>query len=89
MKNLLNNELQDNKREMEKKPNHVQNTSQEKNQTPNGTYIDFGAIMEENKNAELAEKKRRNSFPRTSLYMVLKNLLVTTRMMLLNLTISI
>ena len=100
MKNLLNNELQDSKREMEKKPNHVmiqtksytepvQNTSQEKNQTPNGTYIDFGAIMEENKNAELAEKKRRNSFPRTSLYMVLKNLLVTTRMMLLNLTISI
>ena len=99
MKNLLNNELQDSKREMEEKPNHVmihtksyaesvQNTSQEKNQTLNGTYIDFGAIMEESKNAELTEKKRRNSVPRTSLYMVLKNL-VTTRMMLLNLTISI
>ena len=47
MKNLLN-ELQDSKREMEEKLNHmmtqtksyaelVQNTSQEKNQTPNGT----------------------------------------------------
>ena len=48
---------------MEEKLNHmiiqtksgaesVQNTSQEKNQTPNGTYIDFRAIMEEIKNAE-------------------------------------
>ena len=76
MKNLLN-ELQDSKREMEEKLNHVmiqtnsytksvQNTSQEKNQTPNGTYIDFCAIMEETKNAELFEKKRSNSVPRTS-----------------------
>ena len=59
-KNLLN-ELQDSKTEMEEKLNHVmiqtnsyaesvQNTSQEKNQrnmpSPNGTYIDFCAIME-------------------------------------------
>ena len=76
MKNLLN-ELQDSKREMEERLNHVmiqtnsytksvQNTSQEKNQTPNGTYIDFCAIMEETKNAELFEKKRSNSVPRTS-----------------------
>ena len=69
MKNLLN-ELQDSKREMEKKLNHVmiqtksytesvQNTSQEKNQTPNGTYIDFCAIMEETKNTELVEEKEK------------------------------
>ena len=99
MKNLFN-ELQDSKREIEEKLNHVmiqrkscaesvQNTSQEKNQSPNGTHIDFRAIMEETKNAELVkEKKRRNSVPRTSLSMVLKNLLVITRMMQLNLTIS-
>ena len=70
-KNLLN-ELQDSKTEMEEKLNHamiqtksyaesVQNTSHEKNQqnmpTPSGTYIDFCAIMEETKNAELAEQK--------------------------------
>ena len=100
MKNLFN-ELQDSKREIEEKLNHVmiqrkscaesvQNTSQEKNQSPNGTHIDFRAILEETKTAELVkEKKRRNSVPRTSLSMVLKNLLVITRMMLLNLTISI
>ena len=35
----------------------VQNTSQEKNQTPNWTYIDFRAIMEETKNAEVVEEK--------------------------------
>ena len=35
----------------------VQNTSQEKNQTPNWTYIDFRAIMEEAKNAEIVEEK--------------------------------
>ena len=69
VKNLLN-ELQDSKREMEKKLNHVmiqtksytesvQNTSQEKNQTPNGTYIDFCAIMEETKNTELVEEKQK------------------------------
>ena len=69
MKNLLN-ELQDSKREMEEKLNHamiqtkscaesVQNTSQEKNQTPNGTNIDFHAIMEETKNAELVEEKEK------------------------------
>ena len=69
MKNLLN-ELQDCKREMEEKLNHVmiqtkiyaesvQNTSQEKNQTPNGTNIDFRAIVEETKNVELVEKKER------------------------------
>ena len=69
MKNLLN-ELQDSKREMEEKLNHVmiqtkiyaesvQNTSQEKNQTPNGTNIDFRAIVEETKNVELVEKKER------------------------------
>ena len=55
---------------MEEKLNHmiiqtksgaesVQNTSQEKNQTPNGTYIDFRAIMEEIKNAELVEQKEK------------------------------
>ena len=37
----------------------MQNTSQEKNQTPNGTYIDFRAIMEETKNAELVEEKEK------------------------------
>ena len=84
---------------MEEKLNHlmiqtksytesVQNTPQEKNQTPNGAMIDFGAIMEETNNAELVEKKERNSVPRTLLSTVLKNL-VKTRMMLLNLTISI
>ena len=68
-KNLLN-ELQDSKREMEQKLNHVmiqtkryaesvQNTSQEKNQTPNGSYIDLRAIMEETKNAELVEEKEK------------------------------
>ena len=51
--------LEDSKREMVEKLNHVmiqtksyaesvQNTSQE-NQTPNGRYIDFPAIMEETK----------------------------------------
>ena len=37
----------------------MQNTSQEKNQTPNGTYIDFRVIMEETKNAELVEEKEK------------------------------
>ena len=69
MKNLLN-ELQDSNREMEEKLNYVmiqtksyaepvQNTSQGKNQTPYGTYIDFCAIMEETKNAELVEEKEK------------------------------
>ena len=69
MKNLLN-KLQDSKREMEEKLNYVmiqtksytesvQNTSQEKNQTPNGTYTDFRAIMEKTKNAELVEEKEK------------------------------
>ena len=69
MKNLLN-ELQDSKREMGEKLNHVmiqtksyaesvQNSSQEKNQTPNGTNIDFRAIMEETKNAKLVEEKEK------------------------------
>ena len=35
----------------------VQNTSQEKNQTPSLTYIDFRAIMEETTNVELVEEK--------------------------------
>ena len=62
--------LQDSKREMEQKLNHVmiqtkryaesvQNTSQEKNQTPNGSYIHLRAIMEETKNAELVEEKEK------------------------------
>ena len=70
MKNLLN-ELQDSKREMEEKlsdvmiqtqsyAESVQNTSQEKNQTPNGRCIDFPAIFEETKNTELVEEKERN-----------------------------
>ena len=69
MKNLLN-ELQDSKREMEEKLNHVmiptksyaesvQYTSLEKNQTPSGTYIDFRAIMEETQNAEIVEEKEK------------------------------
>ena len=69
VKNLLN-ELKDSKREMEEKPNHamlqtktcaesVQNTSQEKNQTPNRIYIDFRAIMEATKNPELFEEKEK------------------------------
>ena len=52
--------LEDSKRKMVEKLNHVmiqtksyaesvQNTSQEENQTPNGRYIDFPAIMEETK----------------------------------------
>ena len=64
------NELQDSKREMEEKLNHamiqtksyaesVQNTSQVKNQTSNGTCIDFRAIMEETKNAELVAEKEK------------------------------
>ena len=69
MKNLIN-ELQDSKREMEEKPNYamhqtktdvesVQNTSQEKNQTPNRIYINFRAIMEETKNPGLFEEKEK------------------------------
>ena len=69
MKNLLN-ELKNSKREMEEELNRVmiqtksyaesvQNTSQEKNQTSNGTYIDFRAIMEETKNVELVEEKEK------------------------------
>ena len=68
-KNLLN-ELQDSKREMEEKLNHVmiqtksyaesvQNTSQEKNQTPNGKYIDFRVTLEETKNTQLVEEKEK------------------------------
>ena len=37
----------------------VQNTTQKKNETPNGTYIDFRAIIEETKNAELVEEKEK------------------------------
>ena len=37
----------------------VQNSSQEKIQTPNGTNIDFRAIMEETKNAKLVEEKEK------------------------------
>ena len=69
MKNLFN-ELQDSKREIAEKLNHVmiqtksyaesvQNTSQEKNQSPNGTHIDFRAIVEETKNAELVKEKEK------------------------------
>ena len=68
MKNLLN-ELQDSKRKMEEKLNHVM-------------------IQTKSYAESVQKKKRRNSVPRTSLSTVLKNLLVTTRMMLLNLTIS-
>ena len=68
-KKLLN-ELKDSKREMKEKPNHailhtktcaesVQNTSQQKNQTPNRIYIDFRAITEESKNPELFEEKEK------------------------------
>ena len=99
MKNLCN-ELQDSKREMEEKLNDVmiqtqcyaesvQNNSQEKNQTPNGTCNDFRAIFEETKNAELVEEKERKLRSKNPLFMVLKNFLLTTRMMLSNLTISI
>ena len=69
MKSLLN-KLQDSRRKMEEKRNHViiqtkrgaesvQNTSQEENHTPNGTYIDFLAIMEEIKNTEWIEEKEK------------------------------
>ena len=62
--------LEDSKREMVEKLNHVkiqtksyaksvQNSSQEKNQTPNGRYIDFCAIMEETKMKNQFIKKRR------------------------------
>ena len=99
MKNVFN-ELQDSKREIEEKLNHVmiqrkscaesvQNTSQEKNQSPNGTHIDFRAIMEETKNAELVKEKEKKFCSKNLIIMMLNNLLVATRMMLLNLTISI
>ena len=92
MKNLLN-ELEDSKREMEKKLNHVmiqtksyaesvQNTSQDKNQTPNGTYIDFRAIMEETKNAELVEEKEKKLRSKSLIIYDVEHLLVTTRMAL-------
>ena len=92
MKNLLN-ELQDSKREMEKKLNHVmiqtksyaesvQNTSQDKNQTPNGTYIDFRAIMEETKNAELVEEKEKKLRSKSLIIYDVEHLLVTRRMAL-------
>ena len=37
----------------------MQNTSQEKNQTPNRTYIGFRAIIKETKNAGLVEQKEK------------------------------
>ena len=43
----------------------VQNISQEKNQTPNGTNIDFRAIIEETKNAELVEEKEKKLRPKS------------------------
>ena len=92
--------LEDSKREMVEKLNHViiqtksygesvRNTSQEKNQTPNGRYIDFPAIIEETKIQNYLIKNRRISVPRTSLFMVLTNRLLKTRVILLNLMISI
>ena len=84
MKNLLI-ELQDSKREMEEKLNHVV-IQIVKLPTE---HTDFRVIMEKTRMQNSLKKKRRNSVPRTSLYMVLKNLPVAIRMMLLNLTISI
>ena len=37
----------------------MQNTSQEKNQTPNRTYIGYRAIIKETKNAGLVEQKEK------------------------------
>ena len=54
MKNLLN-ELQDSKREMEEKLNHVMIQIIK---LPTG-HTDFRAIMEETKNAELVEEKEK------------------------------
>ena len=99
MKNLLI-ELKDSKREMEEKLKHaviqiksyaesVGNTSQEKSQTPNKTYIDFRAIMEEISNAELAEEKEKKMRSKNLIIHGVKNLLLTTRVTLSNLTISI
>ena len=99
MKNLLI-ELKDSEREMEEKLKHaviqiksyaesVGNTSQEKSQTPNKTYIDFRAIMEETNNAELAEEKEKKMCSKNLIIHGVKNLLLTTRVTLSNLTISI
>ena len=98
MRNLLI-ELKDSKREMEEKLKHaviqlksyaesVGNTSQEKSQTPNETYIDFRAIMEETNNAELAEQKEKKMRSKNLFIHGVKNFLLTTRVALSNLTIS-
>ena len=62
MKNLLD-ELEDSKREMEPKLNHVmiqtKSYAESVQNTPNGTNIDFCAIMKETKNAELLEEKEK------------------------------
>ena len=87
MKNLLN-ELQDSKREMEEKINNVMiqtkryaesvHISEEKNQTPNGTYIYFRAIMEETKNTELVEEKGNKLRSKNLIIHGVEDLLVTT-----------
>ena len=68
MKNLPT-ELQDSKREMEEKLNHVMIQTKftlnqckiphKRNVCPNGTYTDFRAIIEETKNTELVEEKEK------------------------------
>ena len=87
MKNLLN-ELQDSKREMEEKINNVMiqtkryaesvHISEEKNQTPNGTYIYFRAIMEQTKNTELVEEKGNKLRSKNLIIHGVEDLLVTT-----------
>ena len=76
------NELQDGKREMEEKLNHPMiQTKSYAESVQNTSQV-------KNQTSNGKKRKRRNSIGRTLLSMLLKNLLVTTRMMLLNLTMS-
>ena len=77
MQNLLI-ELQYSNREMEE----IKPCDDPNNQTPNGTYIDIRAIMEETKNAELVEEKEKKLRSKSLIIYDVEHLLVTTRMAL-------
>ena len=78
MKNLLI-ELQGSKTEMEEKLNHVmiQNIK-----LTTGHLLTFVPSWKKPRIHNSLKKKRKNSVPKTPLYMVMKSHLVTTRMML-------
>ena len=85
MKNLLN-ELQDSKREMEEKLNHVMVQTKSYAESVQTTSL---AIMGETKYVELVEEKQKKFCSKNFIINgVEEYLLVTTRVMLLNLTIS-